>query len=159
MRKLSGYKGVYAEWTDAQRAALYMRMITWPSAVFEHEHITWKKVKVSKNTWLDSIFKSLPYLWLIRLRPCLYVSVFIWKSNFFITDTTSVHTYPKKTLTKTFPKRSPEWNFLKTLRTHYQFQSTPRNIRNFFKLADGRFPFCLLYLDLFLTYLLVFNQI
>ena len=95
---------------------------------------------------------------MIRLRPCLYVSVFICKSNFFITDTTSVNTDRKKTLTKTFPKRSPEWNFLKTLfsrvrvdrrkrnflktlRTHYQFQSTPRNIRNFFKMVDGRFPF------------------
>ena len=49
----------------------------------------------------------------------------------------------------TFRKRSPEWNFLKTLfsrvledrrkqnlkktlRTHYQLQSTPRNIRNLF---------------------------
>ena len=27
-----------------------------------------------------------------------------------------------------------------TLRTHYQFQSTPRNITNLFKMADGRFP-------------------
>ena len=55
-------------------------------------------------------------------------------------------------------KRSPEWNVLKTLfsrarvdrrkrnslktlRTHYQFQSTPRNITNLLKMADGRFPF------------------
>ena len=55
-------------------------------------------------------------------------------------------------------KRSPEWNVLKTLfsrarvdrrkrnslktlRTHYQFQSTPRDIRNLVKMADGRFPF------------------
>ena len=29
-------------------------------------------------------------------------------------------------------------NFSKTLRTRYQFQSTPRNIRNL--MADGRFP-------------------
>ena len=58
----------------------------------------------------------------------------------------------------TFRKRFPEWKFLKTLfsrvrvdrrkrnfskalRTHYQFQSSPRNIRNLFKVADGRFPF------------------
>ena len=32
-------------------------------------------------------------------------------------------------------------NFSKTLRSHYQLQSTPRNIRNLFKMADGRFPF------------------
>ena len=32
-------------------------------------------------------------------------------------------------------------NFSKTLRTRYQFQSTPRNIRNLLKVADGRFPF------------------
>ena len=58
----------------------------------------------------------------------------------------------------TFRKRSPEWNdlktlfscvrvdrrkrnFSKTLRTRYQFQATPRKIRNLFKIADGRFPF------------------
>ena len=58
----------------------------------------------------------------------------------------------------TFRKRSPEWiflktlfprvrvdrrkrNFSKTLNSHYQLQSTPRNIRNLFKMADGRFPF------------------
>ena len=59
----------------------------------------------------------------------------------------------------TFPKRSLECmelfenavfactcgqtkrNFSKTLRTHYQFKSTPRNIRNLFKMADGRFSF------------------
>jgi len=29
----------------------------------------------------------------------------------------------------------------RTLRSHYQFHSTPRNIRNVFKMADGRFPF------------------
>ena len=51
-------------------------------------------------------------------------------------------------------KHSPEWNFLKTLfsrvhedrrkrnfsktlKSHYQFQATPRNIRNLFKTADG----------------------
>ena len=32
-------------------------------------------------------------------------------------------------------------NFSKTLRSHYQFHSTPRNIRNLFKMADRRFPF------------------
>ena len=62
----------------------------------------------------------------------------------------------------TFRKRFPEWNFLKTLFsrgsvnrrkrnfsktliTHYQFQSTPRNIRNLFKIADGRLPFLVFY--------------
>ena len=56
-----------------------------------------------------------------------------------------------------FRKHSPEWNFLKTLfsrvrvdrrkrnfsktlKTHYQFQSTPRNIKNLLKMANGRFP-------------------
>ena len=41
--------------------------------------------------------------------------------------------------------------FLKTLRTQYQFKSSPRNIRNLFKMEDGRFPFLSLYLGLFLT--------
>ena len=57
-----------------------------------------------------------------------------------------------------FRKRSPEWNFLKTLfsrvrvdkrkrnfskklRTNYQFQYTPHNIRNLLKVAEGPFPF------------------
>ena len=88
------------------------------------------------------------------LRPLPHVIVFIWKRNFFFTDTASVHTYPMKTINEngTFRKRSPEWNFLKTLfwrvrvdrrkrsfsktlRSHYQFQSTLHNIRNLFKMA------------------------
>ena len=94
-----------------------------------------------------------------NLRPCARVSVFIWKRNFLFTDTTSVHTYAMKTINEngTFRKRLPgnflktlfsrvrvdrrKRNFSKTLRTHYQFQSSPRNFRNLFKLADGRFPF------------------
>ena len=65
----------------------------------------------------------------------------------------------------TFRKRSPEWNVLKTLclrayvdrrkrnfseklGTHYQFQSTPRNIKNLFKIAVGRFPFLSFILEL-----------
>ena len=101
------------------------------------------------------------YLFIIfSLRPCQHVSVFIWKRNFFFTDTASVHTFPMKTINGKgiFRKHSPEWNFLKmpfchvrverrkrnfskTLKTHYQFQSTPRNIKNLLKMADGRFPF------------------
>ena len=51
------------------------------------------------------------------LGHCPHVSIFIWKLNFFFTDTASVHTYPIKTINEdgTFRKRSPEWNFLKTL--------------------------------------------
>ena len=51
------------------------------------------------------------------LGHCPHVSIFIWKLNFFLTDTASVHTYPIKTINEdgTFRKRSPEWNFLKTL--------------------------------------------
>ena len=83
-------------------------------------------------------------------------------ATFFFTDTASVRTYPMKMINEngTFRKRSPEWNclktmflrvrldkrkrnFSKTLRSHYQFHSTPRNIRNLFKMADWHFP-CLL---------------
>ena len=78
-------------------------------------------------------------------------------------DTASVHTYPMKTINENgaFRKRSPKCNFLKTLffacvdrrkrnvsktlRSHYQFQSTPRNFRNLFKLADGRFHLVVFY--------------
>ena len=50
------------------------------------------------------------------------------KTQIVLTDTASVHMYPMKTETK-------------ALRTRYQFQSTPRNIRNLFKMADARFLF------------------
>ena len=82
------------------------------------------------------------------------------KRNFFFTDTASVHTNPMKTINENglFRKRSPEWNFLKTLisrvrvdkrkrnfskklRTNYQLQSTQHNIRNLLKVAEGPFPF------------------
>ena len=56
------------------------------------------------------------YLFIIfSLRPCQHVSVFIWKRNFFFTDTASVHTYSMKTINEKgiFRKHSPEWNFLK----------------------------------------------
>ena len=46
-----------------------------------------------------------------------------------------------KTLFSRVPVYRRERNFSKTLRTHYQVQSTPSNIRNLFKMADGRFPF------------------
>ena len=97
-------------------------------------------------------------LYLINPQPCPHVCVFTWERNFLLTDTTSVHTYPVKTIDEngTFRKRSPDWNFLKTpfsrvrvdrrkrnfsktLRTHYQFQSTLR--KNLFNIADERFPF------------------
>ena len=39
-------------------------------------------------------------------------------------------------------------NFSKTLTTHYQFQSSPCNVRNLFKVADGRFP-CLSFIECF----------
>ena len=77
---------------------------------------------------LWSLWKLKENYAVIRFRSCPRVSVFLWKRNFFFTDTASVHTYPTKTETK-------------TLRTHYQFQSSPRNIRNLFKMADARFPF------------------
>ena len=39
--------------------------------------------------------------------------------------------------------RNSGWSFQggRAVRTHYQFQSTPRNIRNLFKIANVRFPF------------------
>ena len=36
-------------------------------------------------------------------------------------------------------------SFSKTLRSHYQFKSTPRNFRNLFKMADGRFHLVVFY--------------
>ena len=61
-----------------------------------------------------------------------------------------------------FRKRSPQWKFLKTLfwrvrvdrrkrnfsktlRLHYQFQSTTRNIRNLFNMAGRALPFPVVY--------------
>ena len=97
-------------------------------------------------------------LYVINPQPCPHVCVFTWERNFLLTDTASVHTYPMKTIDEngTFRKRSPDWNFLKTpfsrvrvdrrkrnfsktLRTHYQFQSTLR--KNLLNMADERFSF------------------
>ena len=49
------------------------------------------------------------------LRHCPHVSIFIWKLNFFFTDTASVHTYPMKTINEdgTFRKRSQSGTFWK----------------------------------------------
>ena len=88
--------------------------------------------------------------------PSTHIRFHLKKSNFFFTDTASIPTYPMKPINEngTSRKHSPEWNFLKTLfsrvhedrrkrnfsktlKSHYQFQATPRNIRNLFKTADG----------------------
>ena len=49
------------------------------------------------------------------LRPCRHLSVFIWKSNFYL-RIASVHLYQMKTINEsgTFRKRFSEWNLLKT---------------------------------------------
>ena len=72
----------------------------------------------------------------------------MWKrsTQLFFTDTASVHMYPMKTETK-------------ALRLHYQFQSTPRNIRNLFKMADARFPFLSFILRLISDLIACFKQI
>ena len=91
--------------------------------------------------------------------------------NFFFTATASVHKYPMKTIIEngTFRKRSPEWNFLKTLfarvrvdrrkrnflktlRTQNLFQSTPRNIlETYSRWRKDASLSSLSYLSLFLT--------
>ena len=41
------------ERTNNQRAASFVRMITWPSTLFEHERITWKRVTViGQHIWV-----------------------------------------------------------------------------------------------------------
>ena len=59
-----------------------------------------------KNVWCTCIV-------VLLIKPCPHVSVFIWKREFFLMDTTSIHTYPTKTINENgaFRKRSPEWNF------------------------------------------------
>lgn len=62
------------------------------------------------------------------------ISVHMWylfsfENADFFTDTTSVHTYPIKTITEngTFRKSSPEWNFLKMLFSHARVNGQKRN--------------------------------
>ena len=45
-------------------------------------------------------------------------------------DTTSIHTYPIKTINENeaFRKRSPEWNFLKTLFSRERVGKRKRNL-------------------------------
>ena len=50
-------------------------------------------------------------------------------ATFFVTDTAIVHTYAMKTITEnaTIRKRSPEWNFLKTLFNRFRVDRQKRN--------------------------------
>ena len=52
------------------------------------------------------------------LGHCPHVSIFIWKLNFFFTDTASLHTYPIKTINEdgTFWKRCFTWKCEQTKR-------------------------------------------
>ena len=80
----------------------------------------------TRNQWIRSFIRGL-FVWkkyiceyqnsCWGLRPCPHESVLIWKRDSFFTDTASVHTNPMKTINEngTFRKRSPEWNFMKTL--------------------------------------------
>ena len=106
-------------------------------------------------------FVSSSFQFYAVFSPCPHESVFIWKRNFFFTDTASVHAYPMKTINEngTFRKRSPESNFLKKL---FLRVGVNRGKRNFSKTlghtissnplrailetylrwrAGGRFPF------------------
>ena len=114
---------------------------------------------------------SFHYLYNIRritktVQKHWYMPLFLGPVHTFENATLSLRIRPPSTRirwkqsmqTELFEYRTPEWNFLetlfsrvrvdrrkrnfsKTLRTHYQFQSTSRNIRNLFKMADERFPF------------------
>ena len=114
-------------------------------------------------------------LYVINPQPCPHVCVFTWERNFLLTDTASVHTYPMKTIDEngTFRKRSPDWNFLKTpfsrvrvdrrkrnfsktLRAHYQFQSTLR--KNLLNMADERFSFLSFILGLISNLIACFQE-
>ena len=103
---------------------------------------------------------SLPLTWALTTRIRFH-----FKRNFFVTDTAIVHPYTMKTMTEntTFWKRSPEWNFLKTLfnrfrvdrqkgnysktlTSHHQFQAKTIGIQyrvdaNFLK---AKFKSCIL---------------
>ena len=71
--------------------------------------------------------KTQLFLYRYGFRPHVSDENDQWKRNFL------------KTMFSRVDKRKR--NFSKTLRSHHQFHSTPRNIRNLFKMADGRFPF------------------
>ena len=109
---LSGWPGEWTKRETQQRvthcSCALLPLLMWSDPyrdLYFHAVCTWK-------VW------NLPPSWFVYgrmpLKPRPHVPVFIWKS---ITDTASVHTYPMKTINEkgTFRKRSPEWNFLKTL--------------------------------------------
>ena len=90
-----------------------------------------------------------------RIRFHLKTQLFLYRYDFHPLVSGELKTINEN---GTFRKHSPEWNFLKTLfsgvpvdkrkrnssktlRTRYQFQSTPHNIRNLLKVAEGRFRF------------------
>ena len=73
--------------------------------------------------------KTQLFLYRYGFRPHVSDENDQWKRNFLKTMFSRVRVDKRKR------------NFSKTLRSHHQFHSTPRNIRNLFKMADGRFPF------------------
>ena len=101
----------------AERLAIFKSL--W-RPLYNFKDVTWYKPLQRQQSAVSALF----FLDLIRcgrhrkylssqktyLRPRPHVSVFIWKRNFFVADTASVHTYPMKTVTEnaTFWKRSPE---------------------------------------------------
>lgn len=58
-------------------------------------------------------FSLIMNLWLFR--PCLYITVFVWKHSLFFTSWPSVYLYLWKVVTKNAPlqKRPLKWRFLK----------------------------------------------
>ena len=126
---LSGWPGESTKRETRQRvthcSCALLPLLMWSGPyrdLYFHAVCTWK-------LW------SLPPSWFtyerMPLKPRPNVSVFIWKHNFFFTDTASVHTYPMKTINEngTFRKRSPEWNFLKTLFSRVRETDENRTLR------------------------------
>ena len=82
-------------------------------------------------------FETQLFLYGYGFRPHVFDENDQWKGNFSKT-LSRVELF--ETLFSRVRVDRRKKNFSRTLKTHYQFQSTPHNIKNLLKMADGRFP-------------------
>ena len=113
----------------------FRSFVTWKSWCAKNFYLLGKGADNRFIMWYD--WKSFRVL-SRRIRFHLKTQLFLYRYDFRPHVSDELETINEN---GTFLKHSPEWNFLKTLRTKYQFQSTPHNIRNLLKVAEGRFRF------------------
>ena len=108
-----------------------------------------RRYTIPVNFWLPIELRLFSQGFFIFLRKCwFWYSIFTFRAvltypnfdlgtQFFLLD---IGEFSRSRCFRVYVWTDENGTFSKTLRTHHQFQSTPHNIRNLFKMADGRIP-------------------